>query len=720
MRSLLTIYTLPLLLLLSASLAFSQATPEANTAKAKSEAKQAKKADEEDAKQQPKTTKKPVKKPAATKNTVPDAKLAAPKFIAKDSQRKTPVSKKPNKRWHHYHFPSSSGAIGIDRTMTAEVGVVDTYRLRAALGGFSASDFPVDGADNDFLETSLSLGYTPADFVEVYLMVGGTSNTNTAGRPELIQTQGDVSLGGKFVGKVSPMVNAGGALNLHLLSDVGSGGFAWDATSVEVRGLLSVDLKKTQNDPVRFNVNLGYLIENSENLDNGLSNEPTLVQEFGLQTSRYDRLTIGLGLDVPLDEPVIPFFEYEVALPILVELGRRSDDSNDYGIFSVPHSVALGLRGYPTDNLAIESSIRFGLSDQPYTGVPATAPWMLSVGLAYHLDPRPVVIEKTVEVAPKQPILPPAPVRSSFFARVEDEKSRQPISNVTVVYVNQPLTPQVTGEGGQFQSYEFEAGEVSLQVKAEGYLSRTVNVEVGGPEKDPIVITMKRDPSDKRGKLILLVQNEQERNIPASIQFGGSARDISGRANARGKYEREMKAGGYPVTINARGYEEVTRTIVVKGGTDTQIKIRLKSLKQSVAVATTPAAASKGGGSRLAIVTTKGIKVKKPISFTRGSTELTAEGQRVLRSVARGLKQKKSISKVRIDVHTSGRGQKAEQLRLSRKRAKVIKSFLVSNGVDRKRLRVRGYGAKKLLAPPITKRGRQKNERVELKVLKVK
>ena len=35
-----------------------------------------------------------------------------------------------------------------------------------------------------------------------------------------------------------------------------------------------------------------------------------------------------MGLEVPLDEPFVPF-EYEVALPILVELGRRSDDASD-------------------------------------------------------------------------------------------------------------------------------------------------------------------------------------------------------------------------------------------------------------------------------------------------------------------------------------------------------------------------------------------------------
>ena len=144
----------------------------------------------------------------------------------------------------------------------------------------------------------------------------------------------------------------------------------------------------------------------------------------------------------------------------------------------------------------------------------------------------------------------------------------------------------------------------------------------------------------------------------------------------------------------------------------------LKPVSRAEPVAAT--SSRSGGGGGLAVVTTKSITLKRPVSFTKDSADLTAEAKRVLRSVARGLKNRKSISKVRVDVHTSGRGPKAEQLRLSRKRAKTIKSFLVSNGVDRKRVRVRGSGGSKPLAPPITKRGRQKNERVEFKILKVK
>jgi outer membrane protein OmpA-like peptidoglycan-associated protein len=641
-----------------------------------------------------------------------------PKVPTESAEPAAVAARKPHARHHDGRFPGAAGGIGLDRTLSASVGVVNTYRLRARLGGFSASDFPVSGGDNEFIETGLSVGYTPTDYSEVYLLVGGTSNTNSLGKPELIQTQGDLSLGAKFVGEISPMVSAGGALHLHFLSDVGSGGIAWGSTSAEIKGLLSVDMKKTQNEPIRFNLNLGYFFENSDTLENGLSEEPTLIQEFGLRTARYDRLSIGLGLEAPLDEPLIPFVEYEVVLPILVELGRRSDDSNDYSFFSIPHSVALGLRGFVADNLSIEGSVRFGLSDQPYTGVPATPPWLASFAVAYHLDPQPVVIEKTVE-APVA--VAPVTVLKTFSVEVADEKTNAPIADAQIGYTNRPeLSAQVTGTNGSITSYPMPDGEVRIRVSAKGYLAAEATIMVGGAEVAAADVKLKKDPSDQRGKLSLTVQNKAGRGVAASIQFGGKARDVSGRSNSKGIYMRELVPGRYPVTFNARGFAEVTRNIVITAGKTLPLQVVLSPLSKPAPVVSSGGGASSGGGSGLAVVTKRGIRIKRKLSFVKGGAELTADSLRVLNSLAQGLRRVSAIKKVQIGVHTGGRGAMTAQMKLSRARAKRIKSYLVKKKVDRKRLRVRGFGATKPLAPPLTKRGRQKNQRVEFKIIKVK
>ena len=754
MRSLLPIISLSMCLTCLCSGAWAQSDPSGDTSKSEAEAKTEKptkasktsadasadrKANEDGVEGQKSTTdvakgtQPPPNKTAASTPTkkakvVPPAQaLSAPRLVAKTPKSVGPKSRERNRRKHHRYFPTSSGAIGIDRTMTAEVGVVDTFRLRAGIGGFSASDFPVDGATNDFIETALSIGYTPDEFWEVFFAVGGTSNTNSLGRPQLIQTQGDVSVGGKFVAEISPQVSAGGALNLNLLSDVGSGGFAWGATSVELRGLLSMDLKKTENEPLRFNVNIGYLIENSEKLDNGLSSEPTLIQEFGLQTARYDRLTLGLGLEVPLDEPIVPFAEYEIALPILVELGRRAEDSNDYGFFSIPHSLALGLRAYPTEDLAVETSVRFGLSDQPYTGVPATPPWLLSFAIAYHLDPVPVVVETVVEKvieAPAPPVVvpPPAPKLRTFTARVEDANTSLPVKQVIVVYEGLPLTPQAAGSQGQFQSYALEDGEVRLKLKAEGYESSDQTVVVGPDLVKEQVFTLKPLPNDKPATLTINVRDERDRKTAAAVEFGRKNEALTGTTDKQGTYSKALKAGTYAFTVTKRGYEPASRSTTLQAGVAKVFNISLEKRKPTPVVKAEapkpkPKAPAASSGSKYRKWSM--IPLGGRVSFASGSASLTGQGQRALRRAVRVLTQNKSILKVLIGVHTDGRGPMAAQKRLSLARAKSIKSFLVSNGVDRKRLSVKGYGGSQLRAPPITKRGRMMNERVGLIVLKV-
>ena len=76
------------------------------------------------------------------------------------------------------------------------------------------------------------------------------------------------------------------------------------------------------------------------------------------------------------------------------------------------------------------------------------------------------------------------------------------------------------------------------------------------------------------------------------------------------------------------------------------------------------------------------------------------------------------MRRIRVEVHTDGRGSAAEQLTQSRQRAEAVKTVLVKNGVSAKRVSVRGYGGSKLLLPPVTKRGRDRNERVEFIILK--
>jgi outer membrane protein OmpA-like peptidoglycan-associated protein len=75
--------------------------------------------------------------------------------------------------------------------------------------------------------------------------------------------------------------------------------------------------------------------------------------------------------------------------------------------------------------------------------------------------------------------------------------------------------------------------------------------------------------------------------------------------------------------------------------------------------------------------------------------------------------------KMRIEVrgHTDGHGSADYNQRLSENRAKAVVDYLVSKGIDAKRLQYKGYGKTLPIATNATEEGRARNRRVEFKIL---
>ncbi len=83
------------------------------------------------------------------------------------------------------------------------------------------------------------------------------------------------------------------------------------------------------------------------------------------------------------------------------------------------------------------------------------------------------------------------------------------------------------------------------------------------------------------------------------------------------------------------------------------------------------------------------------------------------------------IKEVRLDVviavgHTDSVGSDAYNKRLSLARAESVKTYLVSKGVDAKRIRTEGMGKSQPIADNATAEGRAKNRRVEIEVVEAR
>lgn len=79
--------------------------------------------------------------------------------------------------------------------------------------------------------------------------------------------------------------------------------------------------------------------------------------------------------------------------------------------------------------------------------------------------------------------------------------------------------------------------------------------------------------------------------------------------------------------------------------------------------------------------------------------------------------KKKTTWKLEITGHTDNVGDDNINLVLSKKRAEALKAYLMSQGVEETRLLTLFYGETKPIAPNDTPEGRQKNRRVEMKII---
>jgi len=73
--------------------------------------------------------------------------------------------------------------------------------------------------------------------------------------------------------------------------------------------------------------------------------------------------------------------------------------------------------------------------------------------------------------------------------------------------------------------------------------------------------------------------------------------------------------------------------------------------------------------------------------------------------------------KVRIEGHTDDVGSDDYNLQLSRRRADAVKKYLVSKGIDEKRITTVGYGKSQPKVKDTTPEARAQNRRVEMKIV---
>lgn len=105
------------------------------------------------------------------------------------------------------------------------------------------------------------------------------------------------------------------------------------------------------------------------------------------------------------------------------------------------------------------------------------------------------------------------------------------------------------------------------------------------------------------------------------------------------------------------------------------------------------------------------------IEFENAKARLTPESEPILQAVAKLLEEHPEIKLLDIQGHTDSRGQRVNNVDLSRRRAAAVMRWLTEHGIAAKRLTSQGFGPDRPLDDNGTDAGRQRNRRVEFHVV---
>lgn len=109
----------------------------------------------------------------------------------------------------------------------------------------------------------------------------------------------------------------------------------------------------------------------------------------------------------------------------------------------------------------------------------------------------------------------------------------------------------------------------------------------------------------------------------------------------------------------------------------------------------------------------RGPIVLKGVTFEKGKSVIRDESFAILDEVISSLKEWPEI-RIEIQGHSDSVGSDAVNMRLSKARARAVRSYFISKGISKDRLRSKGFGETQPVADNETEEGRAKNRRVEL------
>jgi outer membrane protein OmpA-like peptidoglycan-associated protein len=591
-------------------------------------------------------------------------------------------------------FDGGTGLFSMPVANGVDAGI---FLLSAHGEFFSGKDVIILGDEDRRFGGRLALSYGATDNVELTAGLGAHSNFNSATlppAPTLIQSVGNLNFGAKYHQDLGDGLRLGAQLGLGLPAAAADVGVDFGASAIDILGLATFDLREQELAPLRAHLLVGYTADGEESLFNS---ELTKIERFGHGVRGYDVARIGLGADLPL-----PFFTPSIEWALNLPVGAPCNKADiipcidDAGFSAYPSTLTIGVKAAPAEGVSLDLGAELGVTTKESQGTPAVPAWNLVFGASYALNPKPVIIERLVEVevevAPEA--APVAAVLSHVTGTVVDAATKRPIGDVRIKYLETEFSDQVGSADGKFRSIDFAPGtKVTIQLSAPGYTNRSMRMTVS---EAPIAGTIEMQQAIIGGRLAGRITAEGAGAAEASIWLSGEEERRAKVDPATGAFQIDVKPGDYRMVVSAPGHISLSENISILNGRQ-ENSFQLRPLD---------------AGTRLRL-TGDAYEVDNAdaqVSFE--GDRLTADSRTLLDEVVKLLQSEASLRFI-VRAHTDEQGDSTKATELTQKRAKAVVTYLTSKGIDASRLRAEGVGDAEPKFPNLSDRNRRRNNRVE-------
>ncbi len=189
------------------------------------------------------------------------------------------------------------------------------------------------------------------------------------------------------------------------------------------------------------------------------------------------------------------------------------------------------------------------------------------------------------------------------------------------------------------------------------------------------------------------------------IRLADGRRHVRDRTDAAGTFLVVLPTGqDYALNVSRPGYVFHSENFALAGLRESTDPYRLDIELQPIEVT-----AADSGRSQPVVLNN--------VFFATGSAELLPESTTELDRLFDLLKENPALH-IRINGHTDDVGQEGDNQALSENRARAVYNYLVEKGIDPERLRYRGFGESKPIAPNDSPEGRRKNRRTEFELIR--